>query len=209
MPETRAFFSPSSTLNRTHKYDGVLLLGDSMGGSAALRYASLAASAIRGPVRAVAFVPQVNLVDDEHCCRDDFAINARRRFQRMLTQSVKKATANAQRRKRRGRWFQGPWWRRDAAATVVIHRGTNNRDTEHALLVSAHSSALTTNTTAKVWRRSPPSASSGGVVVVEHSDCAGHLLTAQLKRRGELDELIELEMGRVAAAAAALLAAVS
>jgi hypothetical protein len=201
---------------RRHCYDGVLLLGDSMGGSAALRFASSTRRLCpHCRVRAVAFVPQVNLVEDRHCVREDFSPRARRTFQRRLLRSVQGATAV--RRKRRGplrRWVRSEKGKEAVGGTVVIHRGTDRQDAEHASLVRAHRSAAATHTTAEhyCWaqgQRLPASSSSSsssfdevsvdpsGVVEVEHEDCAEHLLTSWLKGRGELDDLIGLEIRRL------------
>jgi hypothetical protein len=133
-------------------------------------------------------------LSDPHVVRDDFPPAARIGFERRLAASV--ATA--------------------AAATpgaVVVHRGTDPRDVAHAARVAA---AAEEQVGAPVWRAGvgpcvsageqppggapppdgPPGPVGGGVVVVEHSGCAGHLLTGWLKQRGELEGALGREVQR-------------
>ena len=155
-------------------YGAVVLLGDSMGGSAALRFAGAAAAASGGAATlALAFVPQVDLGSDPHVTRDDFDAAKRARFEaRLVASVVVAAAANRERERARARarldggasndahtvdsrrddggGFDDNGGFEDDAPTVVIHRGTAARDAAHAARVGA--ARATTTLDAPAWR---------------------------------------------------------
>ena len=90
----------------TTQYSKVLMLGDSMGGSAALMFSPLAS-------RVVSFVPQVELLGYSQATREDLTAERCRAFQTRLLQSVA-----------------------DTAATVTVHIGADEEDSRHAGMLS-------------------------------------------------------------------------
>ena len=178
---------PSRRRRRRRRcYDYVIMLGDSMGGSAALRFWPVAAGSSRGGTgrrrrsRAVAFVPQVDLVSDEHCARDDFTVGARRRFQRKLSEGLR---PHPTRLPAPSSGFRGEKSGVSSIAEISIHCGLDPSDRQHAALAAESAARGTEN----------PSC----VAVVEHTECEGHLLTAWLKKRGALENLLIREIAAV------------
>lgn len=90
-------------------YNRISLIGDSMGGSAALLFAHLATDSV------VAFSPQVNLIGDDHVSRDDMTPMVKEMFQVRLFESVEKAV--------------------DKQVRIIVHRGLESSDIKHTDLL--------------------------------------------------------------------------
>eukprot|EP00521_Asterionellopsis_glacialis_P000851 CAMPEP_0195253850 /NCGR_PEP_ID=MMETSP0706-20130129/4713_1 /TAXON_ID=33640 /ORGANISM="Asterionellopsis glacialis, Strain CCMP134" /LENGTH=194 /DNA_ID=CAMNT_0040306435 /DNA_START=41 /DNA_END=625 /DNA_ORIENTATION=- len=90
-------------------YEKVSMVGDSMGGSAALLFSHLATDSV------VAFSPQVDLGKDiHHVSRDDMTRNQCESFQNRLVESVREATTSPK-----------------DAVRITIHRGIEEMDVCH------------------------------------------------------------------------------
>jgi hypothetical protein len=68
-------------------YQGVMFLGDSMGGAAALRFSALA-------THVLAFTPQVDITTYEAITRNDFSVEDRNQFQQDVVIAVQQANAD-------------------------------------------------------------------------------------------------------------------
>jgi hypothetical protein len=96
-------------------YNHISIVGDSMGGSAALLFSYLATESV------VAFSPQVNLNGDEHVSRNDMTTVIRDEFQRKLFENVKRAVADG--------------------VKICIHRGLEESDVKHTKELLSHFSS--------------------------------------------------------------------
>ena len=94
---------------RVRRYRRVVMLGDSMGGSAALLFSHLASLVI-------AFVPQIDLEADIHARREDFTPSRKQRFTQRLLANVK-----------------------EAKGLIEVHRGRAAIDARHTALLEVPS----------------------------------------------------------------------
>ena len=93
-------------------YDQVSLVGDSMGGSAALLFSHLATESV------VAFSPQIELVGDVHVGRCDMTNTIRVRYRRRLLSSVEEAVTRR--------------------VKIFVHRGMEEADIRHTNMLTNH-----------------------------------------------------------------------
>jgi len=108
--DDRGYFDGFSQYERRIKaasrpYKHISLIGDSMGGSAALLFSHLATDSV------VAFSPQVDLIGDDHVSRDDMTPMIKDMFRRRLFESV-------------GTAIKG-------GVQMFVHRGVEESDTRH------------------------------------------------------------------------------
>ena len=96
-------------------YNHISIVGDSMGGSAALLFSHISTDAV------VAFSPQVNLNGDEHVSRNDMATLIRNEFQRNLLVNVRRAVLDG--------------------VNINIHRGLEESDVKHTSELLSHFSS--------------------------------------------------------------------
>ena len=157
-----------------HKdYRSVVFLGDSMGGSACLRFARFADLA-------VAFSPQVRLRGDPHVGRRE--LRSRWRSASLEASIVGRAKASR------------IWGRRGrlGGTEVLVHRGTGARDIANTRLLSSRM------VEAQAWRAAAGAAdtSRSGVTVVQHKGCKSHLFASKLTRSGGMAGLLDLTIQR-------------
>lgn len=156
-------------------YESVIFLGDSMGGTACLRFARFADLV-------VAFSPQVRLRGDPYVGRRQL----RSRFRSAVLEASIVGRARAARlvcaRGRRG------------GTEVLIHRGTGARDVANTRLLSSRV------VEARAWRGPRGAPAQSGVTVVQHGGCKSHVIASKLARSGEMAGLLDLAVARHRAA---------
>ena len=158
---------------RREDYHSVILLGDSMGGSACLRFARFADLA-------VAFSPQVRLRGDPHVGRRE--LRSRWRSATLEASIVGRAKAS------RLVCARG----RLGGTEVLVHRGTGARDIANTRLLSSRV------VEARAWRAAAGATdrSRSGVTVVQHKGCKSHLFASKLSRSGGMAGLLDLTIER-------------
>ena len=140
-------------------YSQISMVGDSMGGSAALLFSHLATDSV------MAFSPQVNLNEDVHVSRNDMTQSIRDEFQSRLYQSVEQSINDG--------------------VMVFIHRGVEECDVRHSDALRWH----LFNLDDMELNQSISSASrttKGGLRVIEHTSCNHHQIAVHLKEKGQL-----------------------
>ena len=148
-------------------YSRISLVGDSMGGSAALLFSHLATDAV------VAFSPQVDLeCDVSHVGRSDMTPGVRSKFRDTLYSSVGSAL--------------------DAGVNVIVHRGTEESDVRHTDLLEDRFTSLRVKEGAV---RDEGGEDGDGILrIVEHPDCLHHQIAVHLKGRGMLTRVLSRDL---------------
>ena len=140
-------------------YSRISLVGDSMGGSAALLFSHLATDAI------VAFSLKVDLeCDASHVGRSDMTVGLRKEFPDLLYRNVGSAL--------------------DAGVSVIVHRGSEETDVRHTDLLENRFTSRSSKV--GVARIAGGDDVDGILRIVEHSDCPHHQIAVHLKGRGML-----------------------
>jgi hypothetical protein len=140
-------------------YSHISIVGDSMGGSAALLFAHLATDSI------VAFSPQVNLHGDQHVSRNDLNETTRDLFQPSLLNCAHRSIKDG--------------------VMIFIHRGAEGSDVRHTDELMEKLSYLGVFESNQL-NRSVLKNAAGRIEVIEHIDCSHHQIAVHLKEKGQL-----------------------
>ncbi len=144
-------------------YSRISLVGDSMGGSAALLFSHLAIDVV------VAFSPQVDLKrDTSHVGQSDMTPGIRRKFRDMLYRGIGSAL--------------------DAGMNVIVHWGSEESDVRHTNLLEDR--FLSRRAKEGAARDGGWEDGDGILQVVEHPDCLHHQIAVHLKGRGMLTRVL-------------------
>jgi hypothetical protein len=143
-------------------YSQVSIVGDSMGGSAALLFSHLATDSV------LAFSPQTNLNEECHVSRDDMTQLVKEGFRSRLFNSVEESVKMGVR--------------------IRIHRGIETEDVKHTNELMGHLSSRPCFGTAFANHSIPHAlfTAKGSIEVIQHADCYHHQIAVHLKEKAQL-----------------------